>query len=266
MNTENAVLALDRIEQKFERLRERLAAVEAERDAQSALADQAVKALAEMNNANGKLMMDLAAVMNERDAALKRAAEARETAENYAGHCNKACKQLEAVEAERDTARAGEARAVEALRTIRGEDIYPEADGMIEDATCLYCYRNSADGCDEDCPRFIAANVIDSAQPALDWLAQQRAEAVEAERRSNTDVIRSLGPAFCDFFFGGTGEAEYLAGLLRQQRREAAAEALEEFADDAGGIEELIRCNISDLRFALRARAAALRAGEVGND
>ena len=61
--------------QKFERLRERLAAVEAELDAQSALADQAVKALAEMNNANGKLMMDLAAVMNERDAA--QAGEAR---------------------------------------------------------------------------------------------------------------------------------------------------------------------------------------------
>ena len=33
MNTENAALALDRIEQKFERLRERLVAVEAERDA-----------------------------------------------------------------------------------------------------------------------------------------------------------------------------------------------------------------------------------------
>ena len=47
---------------------------------------------------------------------------------------------------------------------------------------------------------------------------------------------------------------------LAQQRREAAAEALEEFADDAGGIEELIRCNISDLRSALRARAAAIDA------
>ena len=119
----------------------------------------------------------LAAVEAERDAALKRAVEARETADNYAGHCNEACKQLEAVEAERDAAQAGEARAVEALRTIRGEDIYPDADGMIEDATCLYCYGNSADGCDEDCPRFIAAHMIDSAQPALVWLAQQRREA-----------------------------------------------------------------------------------------
>ena len=142
MNTENAVLALDRIEQKFERLQARLVAVEA-----------------------------------ERDAALKRATEARETADNYAGHCNEACKQLEVVEAERDAARAGEARAVEALRTIRGADIHPDADGLIEDFTCFYCHRNSVDGCDDDCPRVIAAHVIDLAQPALAWLAQQRREA-----------------------------------------------------------------------------------------
>ena len=84
---------------------------------------------------------------------------------------------LATVEAERDAAQAGEARAVEALRTIRGADIYPDADGLIEDFTCFYCHRNSVDGCDEDCPRVIAAEVIDSAQPALVWLAQQRREA-----------------------------------------------------------------------------------------
>lgn len=50
---------------------------------------------------------------------------------------------------------------------------------------------------------------------------------------------------------------------LDQQRRKAAAEALEEFAYDADGIEELITCNIFDLRSALRTRAAALRAGEA---
>lgn len=91
------------------------------------------------------------------------------------------------VEAERDTARAGEARAVEALRAIRGEDIYPDADGMIEDATCCYCYGNSMDGCDEDCPRAIAAHVIDSAQPALAWLDQQRREAA-AEALENVRI------------------------------------------------------------------------------
>ena len=98
---------------------------------------------------------------------------------------------LAAVEAERDTARAGEARAVEALRTIRGEDIYPDADGMIEDATCCYCHGNSIDGCDEDCPRAIAAHVIDSAQPALAWLAQQRREAA-AEALGKLEAERSI--------------------------------------------------------------------------
>lgn len=59
---------------------------------------------------------------------------------------------------------------------------------------------------------------------------------------------------------------EILNAEADQQRAEAAAEALDEFADEAGGIEELITCNISDLQSALRARAAALRAGEVGNE
>lgn len=53
---------------------------------------------------------------------------------------------------------------------------------------------------------------------------------------------------------------------LAQQRAEAAAEALEKFADEAGGIEELIACNIRDLRSALRTRAAAIRAGEVPHE
>lgn len=150
----------------------------------------AVKALAEMNNANGKLMMDLAAVMNERDAAQAEAAridtqlrasllQHRKDNREPGSLPETERRKVTELTAERDTARAGEARAVEALRTIRGEDIYPDADadGMIEDATCCYCYRNSADGCHEDCPRAIAAHVIDSTQPALDWLAQQRREA-----------------------------------------------------------------------------------------
>lgn len=102
-------------------------------------------------------------------------------------HQERAQYRLAAVEAERDAAQSGEARAVEALRTIRGEDIYPDADSMIEDATCCYCYGNSIYGCDEDCPRAIAAHVIDSAQAALAWLAQQRAEAA-AEALENVRI------------------------------------------------------------------------------
>ena len=125
-------------------------------------------------------------------------------------------KNHDAMQAERDAAQAGEARAVGALRTIRGADIYPDADGLIEDFTCFYCHRNSVDGCDEDCPRVIAAEVIDSAQPTLDWLAQQR--------------------------------------------REAAAEALDRLAGEWWAFnDEYIASELS-------ARAAALRAGEVGNE
>ena len=53
---------------------------------------------------------------------------------------------------------------------------------------------------------------------------------------------------------------------LTQQRREAAAGALEAFADDAVCMEKLITCNIFDLRSALRTRAAAIRAGEVPHE
>ena len=142
MNTENAVLALDRIEQKLERLRERLAAVEAERDA----------------------------------------------------------------------AQAGEARAVEALRR---------------------CHEGAARQLAE--PRD-----HDNDQYALTAIATD-CEAVLAAQRS-------------------------ALAWLDQQRREAAAAALEEFADDAVCMEKLITCNIFDLRSALRTRAAAIRAGEVPHE
>jgi hypothetical protein len=94
---------------------------------------------------------------------------------------------LAELEAERDAAKAGAARAVEALRKIRGEDIQPDADGLIEDVTCCYCEGNSAEGCDEDCPRFIAYEALDGSQPALDWLAQREREAIVRE-------LTQLGP------------------------------------------------------------------------
>jgi hypothetical protein len=44
-----------------------------------------------------------------------------------------------------------------ALVEIRGPVITPDEDGLIEDATCCYCDCSSLDGCDEECPREIAA-------------------------------------------------------------------------------------------------------------
>jgi hypothetical protein len=56
-----------------------------------------------------------------------------------------------------------EAGLVAALLRIKGPDNGPDADGLIEDTTCCYCDANSADGCDEDCPRAIAAEALDAA-------------------------------------------------------------------------------------------------------
>ena len=218
MNTENAVLALDRIEQKFERLRDRLATVEAER--QRLEADLATQKFREEDMVKMLRRARLAAVEAERDAALKRAAEARETADNYAGHCNEACKQLEAVEAERDAAQAGEARAVEALSLIRKE---------------------------------------------LGTIAQGYEEEVRNEFTSGQSHGWGMAYLHAVQIIGGITDGPALA-WLSQQRREAAAAALEEFADDAVCMEKLITCNIFDLRSALRTRAAAIRAGEVPHE
>jgi hypothetical protein len=119
---------------------------------------------------------------------------------------------LAELEAERDAAKAGEARAVEALRTIRGEDIQPDADGLIEDLTCCYCDGNSAEGCDEDCPRFIAYEALDGSQPALDWLAQREREAVVAELR---DWAERWWESHSDFSAGDFNQR--IAALTNQQ-------------------------------------------------
>lgn len=50
-----------------------------------------------------------------------------------------------------------------ALKKIRGEVLPPpDDDDLIVDATCVYCDQNSADGCDEDCPRTLAADALAS--------------------------------------------------------------------------------------------------------
>ena len=53
-----------------------------------------------------------------------------------------------------------------ALRRIKGPDNEPDADGLIDDETCSYCDANSVDGCNEDCPRAIAAEALSSARGA----------------------------------------------------------------------------------------------------
>ena len=115
---------------------------------------------------------------------------------------------LAAVEAERDAARAGEARAVEALRSL------------VRDCTTTH----------------------------PDW-------GIDITKPSGSTMSKAVS------VLAGCSALAW----LDQQRREAAAAALEEFADDAVCMEKLITCNIFDLRSALRTRAAALWAGEMRN-
>lgn len=115
----------------------------------------------------------LATAEAERDAALARAREARETAENYLGHCDASCKQLEATEAALLTAQSGEARAVEALKRI------VEAPGCGCKPICQ-CRTLESRSIESEAKMDIATEAIEALQPALAWLAQQRAEAAAA--------------------------------------------------------------------------------------
>lgn len=91
---------------------------------------------------------------------------------------------LAAVEAERDAARAGEERAVEALwkyRSAQRRMLDKWADG--DNAVKTELWRSL-----HDCEK-LADAVLCQAQPALDWLAQQRAEAAaEALEKLATDL------------------------------------------------------------------------------
>lgn len=67
--------------------------------------------------------------------------------------------------AEERTALAAYVERLElALKQIRGLLPSPDADGLIEDATCTYCDMSSLDGCDGDCPREIAADALAAAE------------------------------------------------------------------------------------------------------
>jgi hypothetical protein len=52
------------------------------------------------------------------------------------------------------------ARLEGALREITGPPNEPDVDGLIEDSTCTYCEQWADEGCAEDCPRTIAAEVL----------------------------------------------------------------------------------------------------------
>lgn len=133
----------------------------------------------------------------------------RAEVERLREHQERAQYRLAAVEAERDAARAGEARAVEALQNLRiplaqlGDFMYsPVRDASQE----LLAIVNS-----------VLANTY--TQPALDWLDQQRAEAVAAWIEKEATKCRQQNGEYYD-----------------------------------RGVDCMLR------------EAAALRAGEVGND
>jgi hypothetical protein len=124
------------------------------------------------------------------------------------------------LEAERDAARAGEARAVEALRKLHSAASYVaeecNEDDWTVDQQAMLNLHEALDAVD-----------VEEPQPALDWLDQRERKAVEAERWDNTDVVRTMGPHFCDFFFGGPGAADFLqqqlaAAMATGERRAAA--------------------------------------------
>jgi len=119
------------------------------------------------------------------------------------------------IEDETKTAKAGEVIAIDALRSVRGS---------IDDAM-NYCGAQVRDDLKDAMGTIDGAIYAHERGATAGWLAQQRAEAAEHQRVSDSNVVRTLGPHFCDFFFGGPGEAEYLQQQLAAACREAAAEA-----------------------------------------
>ena len=95
--------------------------------------------------------------------------------------------------AEERTALAAHVERLEkALKRIMGPLSAPDADGLIEDATCTYCDMSSLDGCDEDCPREIAAEAL-AATPAQSLAAHDAATKV-AVLEEVANLIRQTTP------------------------------------------------------------------------
>lgn len=138
---------------------------------------------------------------------------------------------LAAVEAERDAARAGEARAVEVLRAAY--DAAEEWHGSVE-----WEGREHTQAVIDACEA-----VLVGTQPALDWLAQQRAEAAEAaEKNAKEENSRGWHNAFAELAAAFDCDIEIYGSTL------------------VG--EKILRLKAALL--AVEKEAAALRAGEVG--
>ena len=170
----------------------------------------------------------LATVEAERDAARERVKHCETRMMRYA-------MKLAEMQAERDAARAGEARAVEEARKARAWEAR-------------------------------TARLYKRAIKALRYMQQYQEEKGAGTALSILVAMEDIDDVLqlADNELGR--HVDESLDWLAQQRAEAVAEELEEFANEAGGIEEFRACNISDLRSALRARATALRAGEAEND
>jgi predicted HicB family RNase H-like nuclease len=112
------------------------------------------------------------------------------------------------LEAERDAAKAGEARAVEALRKLNisarlaanyADDLKDPDDAWTEIAVLIGEVRGIRE-------------VLDSAQPALAWLAQREREAVVAELR---DWAERWWESYSDFSAGDFNQR--IAAVTTQQ-------------------------------------------------
>lgn len=167
---------------------------------------------------------------------------------------------LAAVEAERDAARAALAGASAKAKAISEDRDKAVARSNVFEAEGLCCGQ-------KDATIVVEQNAARAGEARAVEALKRIADICRPETQGNTSegllahaCIMSLETAECAL------SEQPALDWLAQQRREAAAEALEEFAYDADAIEELITCNIFDLRSAFATRAAALRAGEVGDE
>jgi len=124
-----------------------------------------------------------------------------------------------------ESARAGEARAVEALKHVV-EMAYAETSSESSEGRLMrFCYA----------ARDTAERVIDSAQPALDWIDQQRREAAAEELESaaehceTTELLMPVPSPGTTLRQHGANVCVALAGELRDR---AAALRAGEVRDD----------------------------------
>jgi hypothetical protein len=152
-------------------LRDRIAELEAERDA----------AKAGEENLKRKWQIEECAHCGERPGGHQGTIWCAECFEWWVRESEQEC--ITQLRTDLDATRAGEARAVEALRKI-AQNATTEVQGVngvpgTEAMLCCLC--GQVDGHNDGCPA-LAFGELDS-QPALDWLAQREREAAVAELR-----------------------------------------------------------------------------------